>query len=112
MVSLLQREKIAVVKRYNREIQSLQARIVDLQKYCAELEYSQNLNNYNYNANYTEFNISNIKSEEKNIYADQMGYYKLKNKELEDRVDSLLALNKELKDKLEQYMRPDGKHNL
>lgn len=82
---------------------------MDLQKYCAELEYSQNLNNYNYNANYTEFSI---KSEEKNIYADQIGYYKLKNKELEDRVDSLLALNKELKDKLEQYMRPDGKHNL
>lgn len=41
-----------------------------------------------------------------------MGYYREKNKELENRVDVLIGLNKELKDKLAIYMKPQGEQNL
>lgn len=48
----------------------------------------------------------------KDIGHEQNLYYREKNKELEGRVDVLLELNKELKDKLAIYMKPQGESNI
>lgn len=45
------------------------------------------------------------------MYAEQLNYYKEKNKELEERIDEHIKINKELKEKLEAALRSGGDAN-
>lgn len=89
---------------HHREIEALQARIVDLQRYCSSLEFKEGIATFDYSSSVRQ----SVESESKNMFAEQVEYYKGKNKELENRVDVLLGLNKELKDKLALYMKPQS----
>lgn len=83
-------------KQYSRDVEILQARLVDLQRYCAMLEAEGQEewgNTYLYSK-------TTRKIEEKGMAVEQLDYYKGKNKELEERVDVLLHLNKDLKERL------------
>jgi hypothetical protein len=45
------------------------------------------------------------------VYTEQLAYYKEKNTELKDRIDSHIRLNKELKEKLEGLSRGGEDYN-
>lgn len=70
--------------------------MVDLQRYCSSLENFQSNSVYNVTSQTKTVVNDNIKG----VYSEQLTYYREKNKELEDRIDSHIKLNRELKEKL------------
>lgn len=95
---------MTLIKRHNKEIRALQARMVDLQRYCSHLEHYQGTSS-------TVINNNTIIDNNKMIVNEQVIYYKEKNKELEERIDSHIKLNKELKEKLESLLKSCGDQN-
>lgn len=94
------------MKKHRAEISALQARMVDLQRYCSSLEVlPNNTSTYSYTSN------SKYVDSAKGVYAEQLNYYKEKNKELEERIDEHIKINKELKEKLEGALRSGGDVN-
>ena len=94
-----------MIKRHNKEIRALQARMVDLQRYCSALESHQT------NSSSATFNIQNVSEKIKVVVNEQITYYREKNKELEERVDSHIKLNKELKERLESLLKNSNNVN-
>lgn len=58
------------------------------------------------------FTVNQAKVEEKNIYTDQIGFFRQKNKELEGRVQFLMEVCKNLKSKLENASKPTHDSNV
>jgi hypothetical protein len=79
-------------------ISALQARMTELQRYCSCLEGSQNNGRYSVSSN----KAITCNDQIKGVQSEQLAYFREKNKELEERVDSNIRLNKELKEKLEK----------
>lgn len=69
-----ERERTGLLRKHRGEISSLQARLVDLQRYCASIEPLPGNSNNNSVYSYT----SNTKylDSAKGIYAEQLNYYK------------------------------------
>ena len=104
MIEVIERNKISLGKRHNKEIKALQARMVDLQRYCSMLESFQG-------GSTTVVNNTSVIENSKVIVNEQIVYYKEKNKELEERIDSHIKLNKELKERLESVLKNAGDQN-
>jgi hypothetical protein len=91
-MSSFQRERATLLKKHRGEISGLQARLIDLQRYCSTLEFMpNNTSTYSYTSNTKYLDSA------KTVYAEQLNYYKEKNKELEERIDEHIKINKDLK---------------
>jgi hypothetical protein len=63
--------------------------MIELQRYCSSLENVQANSAYGIATNARSANDS-----AKGVYSEQLNYYKEKNNELQDRIDSHIKLNK------------------
>ena len=73
LLKTFEKERITLIKRHRKEIVALQARMVDLQRYCSSLE------NMGSNGSVV-INRQSINEQFKVISTDQVTYYREKNK--------------------------------
>lgn len=93
-----ERERRALIERHNEEVSQLKVRIQQM----SSQQHISNIDNYSI----TVKKAGPINPD--NIYSDQLQFYRDKNKELEERIDSHITVNKELKDALESLMKGDN----
>jgi len=111
LIEYLKEDRRILLERHDDEVHLLQNTILELQRQCSIIEArSRDFPMISKpTSSKTEVRTTvKLSAEQEKLYRDQLNFFKDKNKELESRVDELLKINNDLKNRLDEMIRGSG----